>query len=89
MNNHNSHNQNGQNSCFEAFVQWDDGWLNISVMPIIDNEDCLHYLVMLPDQRKVVLRINESGQWDEIKGEQSPFIESLGEAIEYHYAICN
>lgn len=74
---------------FQTFVQWDDRWLNISVIPLKDDQDCLHYLVKLPNRKKFVLSINETGQWHEIRGENSPFIETLGEAIEYHYAICN
>lgn len=74
---------------FQVFFQWKNEWMNANVLPVKDCVDCLHFLVMLPCSKKMILRINDSGQWDEVKDGCTPFIENIGNAIEYHYAICN
>lgn len=74
---------------FEVMFPWKDHWLSMVVVPLQDADDCQHYIVILPEDKMMVLRVNESGEWDEMNEGTSAFVKDIGAAIENYYAICN
>ena len=74
---------------FEVLFPWNDRWICMVVVPLQDADDCPHYIVILPEDRMVVLRLDESGQWDDINEGPSGFTSDVGAAIEQYYAMCN
>ena len=74
---------------FEVLFPWNDRWICMVVVPLPDADDCLHYIVMLPEDKMMVLRLDESGQWDELTEGSTVFSNGIGSAIEQHYAMCN
>ena len=74
---------------FEIMFQWGDEWIGIAVVPMKDANQFHNFIVRMPNDLVVILRMNEYGDWEELKEGPSELARHLGMAIENYYALCN
>lgn len=70
---------------FEMLFRWNNDWRSIIVMPVNVGVASTHYIVKLSTDFVIVLRINECGDWEELREGVTELARHLGKAIDMYY----
>jgi hypothetical protein len=72
---------------FETFFKWNSNWIPITITPIVHTKDLMHYIVHLPDEQILILRLNKIDEWEELKTGTTDQARAVGEAIDNFYKL--
>lgn len=73
---------------FEMMLPWGKEWLGIVVVPMKDANNDQHYIVRLSNEMVVILRLDQFGDWVELKEGTNELAKCLGKAINNYYSFC-
>ena len=72
---------------FEILFRWGGSWADIHVYPVNTSLTSTHYIIRLAKNLQVIIRLNESGEWEELHDGVTELARHLGNAIDTYSSI--